>query len=306
MKIYVAGHSGLVGSAIVRAIERQSKHTFVGESRERLDLSDSKSTIEFFQNEKPDAVIVAAARVGGIMANLKSPVEFLADNLSIELNVLKAAHEVGTQRLLFLGSSCIYPKFSSQPIKEEYLLSGALEETNEPYALAKIVGVKLTNAYRRQYGHDWISAMPCNIFGIGDNFDLETGHVLPALIRKFDDAKRESKDHVVLWGSGAPLREFLNADELAEACLFMLENYHSEGHINIGSGNEVSIRELAHLVADIVGYEGEIRWDHSKPDGTPRKVLDTTKLRRLGWAPRQSLRDGIASTYSWYLKNYPK
>mgnify|MGYP000072363909 CR=1 FL=1 len=306
MRIYVAGHKGLVGSALVRAIDAHPGHTWIGASRSELNLFDKEATLEFLKSNSPDAVIIAAAKVGGIMANATYPVEFLTENLRIELNLLEACHEAGIERVLFLGSSCIYPKFSSQPIKEEYLLSGALESTNEPYALAKIVGIKLVNAYRSEYGHDWVSAMPCNIFGIGDNFSLDTGHVLPVLIRRFHEALEESSNVVVLWGSGAPLREFLHADELADACLYMLENHHSDLHLNVGSGNEISIRDLAYLVADVVGYHGEIFWDHTKPDGTPRKVLDSTKLKSLGWESKASLRDGIEATYQWFKENYSK
>lgn len=306
MRIYVAGHTGLVGSAITRAIDQTEEYSWIGRTHSELDLLNEKQVTDFLISENPYAVILAAARVGGIMANSSFPVEFLSENIRIELNVLEAAHEANIQRVLFLGSSCIYPKFSSQPIKEEYLLSGALEPTNEPYALAKIIGIKLINAFRKQHGHDWISAMPCNIFGPGDNFDLDTGHVLPALIKRFHDAKESGVSTIVLWGSGAPLREFLHADELAQACLFMLENHHSEEHLNVGSGHEVSIKELANLVAEIVGYSGEISWDHTKPDGTPRKFLDSSKLNALGWESKASLRDGIETTYDWYRENYPK
>ena len=303
MRIYVAGHTGLVGSAITRAIDQSPEHSWVGKTHAELELFDKKRVIDFLLSEKPDAIILAAARVGGIMANSRYPVEFLSENIRIELNLLEAAHEANIERVLFLGSSCIYPKFSTQPIKEEFLLSGALEPTNEPYALAKIVGIKLINAYRKQFGRDWVSVMPCNIFGPGDNFDAESGHVLPALIKRFHEAKQTGATTIVLWGSGAPLREFLHADELAQACLFLLEHHHSDIHLNVGSGHEVSIKELANLVAEIVGYSGEIFWDHTKPDGTPRKVLDSSRLHALGWESKKSLRDGIEATYKWYREN---
>ena len=303
MKIYVAGHRGLVGSAIVRAIESQSEHTWIGQSRSELDLLDRKAVFEYVAQEKPDAVVIAAAKVGGIHANDTYPVQFLTENLQIETNLTDAAHAAGIPRLLFLGSSCVYPKLAQQPIKEEYLLTGELEKTNEAYALAKISGLKLVQAYRNQYGHPWISAMPTNMYGPGDNFDPDNSHVLPALIRKFQDAKTRGDSTVSLWGSGTPLREFLHADDLASACLFLLENYDDEIAINVGTGTDISIKELAELIKGIVGFEGKIDWDSSKPDGTPRKLLDVSRMTALGWKPKISLEDGIRATYEWY-KNH--
>jgi GDP-L-fucose synthase len=300
MKIYVAGHRGLVGSAIVGAIEASGNHSWRGKTRSELDLLDRRSVFDYVASEKPDAIVIAAAKVGGIHANNTFPVQFLTENLQIETNLMDAAHAAGTPRLLFLGSSCVYPKFAQQPIKEEYLLTGELEKTNEAYALAKISGLKLVQAYRNQYGHKWISAMPTNMYGPGDNFDLENSHVLPAQIRKFHDAKTRGDDKVTLWGSGSPLREFLHADDLASACLFLLENYDDEIAINVGTGKDISIKELAELIKGIVGFEGKIDWDSSKPDGTPRKLLDVSRITDLGWKPTISLEDGIRSTYEWY------
>jgi GDP-L-fucose synthase len=274
VKIYVAGHRGLVGSATVRAIESEGKHTWIGQTRSELDLLDRKAVFEYVAKEKPDAVVIAAAKVGGIHANHTYPVQFLTENLQIETNLMDAAHAAGILRLLFLGSSCVYPKLAQQPIKEEYLLTGELEKTNEAYALAKISGLKLVQAYRKQYGHKWISAMPTNMYGPGDNFDLENSHVLPALIRKFHDAKVQGKPSVTLWGTGSPKREFLHSDDLGRACIFLLENYDDEVAINVGVGEDVSIKELAELIQGVVGFEGEVIWDSSKPDGTPRKLLD--------------------------------
>lgn len=301
MKIYVAGHRGLVGSAIVRQIEADGKHTWVGRTRQELDLLDRGAVFEFLSAEKPDAVIIAAAKVGGIQANNSFPVEFLSENLQIETNLMDAAHKADIDRLLFLGSSCVYPKFAEQPIKEEYLLTGALEPTNEAYALSKISGLKLVQAYRKQYGRRWISAMPTNIYGPGDNFDLENSHVLPALIRKFHDAKISVAESVTLWGTGSPRREFLHSDDLAKACLFLLENYDDEVAINIGVGEDITIRELAELIKKIVGYSGSIEWNTSKPDGTPRKLLDVQRINSLGWRATTSLESGIKSTSDWYL-----
>jgi GDP-L-fucose synthase len=306
MKIYVAGHRGLVGSAIVRAIESGTTHSWIGKTRSELDLLDRDAVFAFVATEKPDWVVIAAAKVGGIRANASHPVEFLTENLQIETNLIDACHAGNIQRVLFLGSSCIYPKMSPQPIKEEYLLTGPLEPTNEAYALAKIAGLKLVEAYRRQYGHDWISAMPTNLYGPGDNYDLENSHVLPALIRKFHEAKKNGKKEVELWGSGQPLREFLHSDDLAAACLHLLDSYSGSTALNIGSGSEVSIKALALVVAQIVAFEGEILWNPSMPDGTPRKFLDITKLLETGWLPQVSLEDGIRSVYEdcktedWY------
>ncbi|MFM1995363.1 MAG: hypothetical protein RLZZ610_880 [Actinomycetota bacterium] len=300
MRIYVAGHRGLVGSAIVRAIEPRSDHSWFGKTRSELDLLDRKAVFEFVSGEKPDAIIVAAAKVGGIHANNTYPVQFLSENLQIETNLMDAAHAAGIPRLLFLGSSCVYPKLAQQPIKEEYLLTGELEKTNEAYALAKISGLKLVQAYRTQYGHKWISAMPTNMYGPGDNFDLENSHVLPALIRKFHDAKTQGDSQVTLWGTGLPLREFLHSDDLASACLYLLENYNEDIAINVGTGKDISIKELADLIRGIVGFEGQIEWDSSKPDGTPRKLLDVSRITNLGWKAETELRDGLESTYAWF------
>ena len=303
MKIYVAGHRGLVGSAIVRAIESEGKHTWIGQSRSELDLLDRKAVFKYLANEKPDAVVIAAAKVGGIHANDTYPVEFLSENLQIETNLMDAAHAAGIPHLLFLGSSCVYPKLAQQPIKEEYLLTGELEKTNEAYALAKISGLKLVQAYRKQYGHKWISAMPTNMYGPGDNFDLENSHVLPALIRKFHDAKTQGSPSVSLWGTGSPKREFLHSDDLGRACLFLLENYDDDVAINVGVGEDIPIKELAELIQSTVGFSGAVEWDSSKPDGTPRKLLDVSRITALGWNPQISLEDGIRSTYDWFKSN---
>ena len=300
MKIYVAGHRGLVGSAIVRAIEAEGKHAWIGKTRAELDLLDRKAVFDFLSKEKPDSVVIAAAKVGGIHANNTFPVEFLTQNLQIESNLMDGAHAAGIERLLFLGSSCVYPKMSEQPIKEEYLLTGALEPTNEAYAIAKISGLKLVQAYRKQYGHKWISAMPTNMYGPGDNFDLENSHVLPALIRKFHDAKSRGDASVTLWGSGSPRREFLHSDDLGRACLFLIENYDDDLAINVGVGEDISIKELAELIKEIVGFEGVIEWDSSKPDGTPRKLLDVSRINSLGWRPTIGLQEGIRATYQWF------
>jgi GDP-L-fucose synthase len=300
MKIYVAGHRGLVGSAIVREIESRAKHTWVGKTHSELDLLDRKEVFEYLQREKPDAVVIAAAKVGGIRANSTYPVEFLSQNLQIETNLIDACAAADIDMVLFLGSSCIYPKMSAQPIKEEYLLTGELEKTNEAYAIAKIAGLKLIQAYRSQYQRSWISAMPTNMYGPRDNFDLENAHVLPALIRRFHEAKVSGASSVTLWGTGAPKREFLHADDLASASVFLLENYQGDVALNVGTGSDVSIKELAELIREIVGYEGEIAWDATKPDGTPRKLLDVSRITALGWSPKISLEDGIRSTYEWY------
>ena len=303
MRIYIAGHRGLVGSAIVRAIEEDKKHSWIGRTRSELNLLDRESVFDFIASEKPEAIVIAAAKVGGIQANNSQPVQFLSENMQIETNLMDAAHAADIPRLLFLGSSCVYPKFAEQPIKEEYLLTGELEKTNEAYALAKISGLKLVQAYRKQYGHSWISAMPTNMYGPGDNFDLESSHVLPALIRKFDDAKKEGKQSVSLWGTGIPRREFLHADDLGKACLFLLEQYDDDVAINVGVGKDVSIKELAELIQEVSGFDGNIEWDTSKPDGTPRKLLDVSRITALGWRPSISLQDGLLSTYEWY-KNH--
>ena len=303
MKIYVAGHKGLVGSAIVRAIEAEGNHTWIGQSRSELDLLDRKAVFEYLAREKPDSVVIAAAKVGGIHANSTYPVQFLSENLQIETNLMDAAHAAGIPRLLFLGSSCVYPKLAQQPIKEEYLLTGELEKTNEAYALAKISGLKLVQAYRKQYGHKWISAMPTNMYGPGDNFDLENSHVLPALIRKFHDAKTQGQTTVTLWGTGSPKREFLHADDLGRACLFLLENYDEDVAINVGVGEDLPVKELAELIQGVVGFKGKIEWDSSKPDGAPRKLLDGSRISALGWKAQIGLEDGIRSTYEWFVGN---
>ena len=305
MRIYVAGHKGLVGSAVVRQIELGGKHSWIGKTRSDLDLLDRKAVFQFLAQEKPDAVVIAAAKVGGIHANSSYPVEFLSHNLQIQTNLLDASHEAGISQLLFLGSSCVYPKLAPQPIKEEYLLTGELEKTNEAYAVSKISGLKLVQAYRRQYGHKWISAMPTNIYGPGDNFDLENSHVLPALIRKFHDAKTREDASVTLWGTGSPKREFLHSDDLGRACLFLLENYDDDVATNVGFGEDISIIDLAELIKSIVGFKGEIEWDSSKPDGTPRKLLNVSRINALGWSPAVNLREGISLTYEWFLGNSP-
>ena len=301
LKIYIAGHRGLVGSAIWRNLAVKRHTNLLGWSSSELDLRDSQLTMEAIKKEKPDVIIMAAAKVGGIVANSTQPVEFLNENIRIQTNVFEAAHAAKVPQLLFLGSSCIYPKFAEQPIKESSLLTGQLEESNNAYAIAKIAGVLQVQSYRKQYGHRWISAMPTNLYGPHDNFDLTSSHVLPALIRKFHEAKVAGSPFVTLWGSGTPLREFLHTDDLANACTYLLENYDDDAPINVGWGQDISIAELGVMISQIVGFEGQIQWDSSKPDGTPRKLLDTTKINSLGWEPSISLRDGIESTYRWYL-----
>lgn len=300
-KIYVAGHRGLVGSAIWRALDAQGFTNLIGLARADLDLLDAAAVRSFFRHARPEFVYVAAARVGGIQANHARPATFIYENLQLQNNLIQTAHEVGVKKLLFLGSSCIYPKFAPQPLKEEHLLTGALEPTNEWYAVAKIAGIKLCQAYRRQFGHDFISAMPTNMYGPNDNYDLEAGHVLPALLRKFHEAKAGNSPTVTCWGTGAPLREFLYADDLASACLFLMKHYSEEQFINVGSGREISIRELAELIQRIVGYRGEIVWDTTKPDGTPRKLMDSSRLNALGWKPQVDLATGIQRTYETFL-----
>jgi GDP-L-fucose synthase len=302
-KIFVAGYRGLVGSALIRQLEREGFNNLPKRDRSQLDLADKQAVHGFFAQEKPAIVIVAAAKVGGIKANNDFPVEFLLDNLRIQNNIIHAAHEAGVRKLLFLGSSCIYPKFAPQPIPETALLTGSLEPTNEAYAIAKIAGIKLCQAYAREYGANFISAMPTNLYGPNDNFDLNTSHVLAALLRKAHEAKMGKVRELIVWGSGKPRREFLHVDDLASACLFLLEHYDSPEIINIGCGEDISICELAELICDVVGFEGELAWDTTKPDGTPRKLLDITKLGNLGWQPTISLREGIAQTYDWFLKN---
>ena len=305
-KIFVAGHRGMVGSALTRALEAAGFNKLIKRDRSELDLGDSEAVTKFFQNEKPEVVIFAAAKVGGIKANNEQPVEFLLENLRVQNNVIAAAHESGVRKFLFLGSSCIYPKLAPQPIPESALLSGPLEPTNEAYAIAKIAGVKLCQAFSREYGANFISAMPTNLYGPNDNFDLETSHVLAALLRKAYEAKKSSARELVVWGTGTPRREFLYVDDCASACLFLLEKYDSPEIINVGCGEDISIHELAELICDVVGFDGELSWDKTKPDGTPRKLLDLSKLRGLGWTPTIPLRDGIAQTYKWFLKNVAK
>ncbi|NDL58516.1 GDP-L-fucose synthase family protein [Phytoactinopolyspora mesophila] len=300
-RVFVAGHRGLVGSAIVRRLEADGYRVVV-RGRDELDLRDARATHEFLEEAAPDAVVLAAATVGGIMANSRYPVDFLEDNLRIQLSVITGSHATGVHRLLFLGSSCIYPKLAEQPISEDSLLTGPLEPTNQPYAIAKIAGIEQVNAYRCQYGRAYISAMPTNLYGPGDNFDLENSHVLPALIRRFHDAREAGQPEVVLWGSGTPRREFLHVDDLAEACVVLLRTYDEDGPINVGSGTDLTIRELGETVAAVVGYEGNISFDPARPDGTPRKLMDGSRIRELGWAPRIGLRDGIAATYKWWLE----
>lgn len=299
-RIYVAGHRGLVGSAIVRRLEAEGYRDIVTRTHAELDLTDRAAVNDFFAAQRPRYVFLAAARVGGIKANDDYPVDFLQDNLLIQTHVIEAAHRHGVAKLLFLGSSCIYPKHAPQPMKEEHLLTGPLEPTNQWYAVAKIAGIKLVQAYRRQYGFNAISAMPTNLYGPHDNFDLETSHVLPALIRKCHEAKERGDDHIPLWGSGTPRREFLHVDDLADACLFLMRHYDGEDIVNVGVGEDISIRELAELIADVVGFSGGVRLDPDKPDGTPRKLLDVSRLRALGWQARIGLREGVADTYDWY------
>lgn len=298
--IYVAGHKGLVGSAIFRKLKAEGYSNLLTRSFQELDLRNQVAVDEFFQRKQPECVFLAAAKVGGILDNNRYPVDFLRDNLLIQVNIISAAHKYGVKKLLFLGSSCIYPKLASQPIKEKYLLTGELEPTNEPYAIAKIAGIKLCQAYNRQFQTNYISVMPTNLYGPGDNFDLETSHVVPALIRKFHEAKIKSKDHVVVWGTGKPLREFLHVDDLADACLFLMNNYDSSEIINIGTGKDLSIAELAQIIKGIVGYHGAVVFDDSKPDGTPRKLLDVSKLFDMNWRPKITLKGGICATYKWY------
>ncbi len=302
-KIFVAGHRGLVGSAIVRCLIAEGYTNILTQTSAELDLCNQQAASKFFADNQPEYVFLAAAKVGGILANDSYPADFIYKNLMIEANVIHAAFESHAKKLLFLGSTCIYPKLADQPLKEEYLMSGPLESTNEWYAVAKIAGIKMCQAYRIQHGCDFISAMPTNLYGPGDNFDLETSHVLPALIRKFHEAKISNAPTVTLWGTGSPKREFCHVDDCARACLFLMNEYSDSNIINIGVGEDVSIKELGKLIKDIVGYQGEIVYDNSKPDGTPRKLVDVSKITALGWSAKISLRDGIASTYEEYLQN---
>lgn len=302
-KIFVAGHRGLVGSAVVRHLQTVGYTNLILRSHSELDLTNQSAVKTFFSIEKPHYVILAAAKVGGIHANSTYPAEFITINLQIQTNVIDSAYRYGVKKLVFLGSSCIYPKHAPQPIPESALLTGPLEPTNEWYAVAKIAGIKMCQAYRIQYNWDAISAMPTNLYGPNDNFHPENSHVLPALMRRFHEAKVSGAKEVVVWGSGSPLREFLHVDDLADLVVFLLENYSDLGHVNVGSGKEVSIKELAELVKEVVGFEGELVWDTSKPDGTPRKLMDSSTLAKLGWEPKISLRDGLVGTYEWYVTN---
>lgn len=301
-KIWVAGHRGMVGSAIVRRLDQENCDIITAD-RNRLDLADQAAVRTWVAHEKPDAIVVAAAKVGGILANSQYPADFLYENLVLETNIIEAAHRADVNRLLFLGSSCIYPKFASQPIDENALLTGPLEPTNLWYAIAKIAGIKLCEAYRLQHGRDYISAMPTNLYGIGDNFDLQSSHVLPALIRKAHDAKIAGHENIEIWGSGTPLREFMHADDCADACVFLLEHYSDALHMNIGYGEDITISDLARLICKIVGFKGELLFDSSKPDGTPKKLMDSSRINALGWKPKIGLEAGITSTYEYYLQN---
>ncbi len=307
-KIYIAGHRGLVGSAILRRLKSEGYSNFLLMTHKELDLEIQKDVVDFFEREKPEYVFLAAAKVGGIYANNTYPADFIYNNLLIQVNIINAAHKFGIKKLLFLGSSCIYPKFAPQPMKEEYLLTGALEPTNEPYAVAKIAGIKICQAYNRQYGTNFISVMPTNLYGPGDNFDLQNSHVLPALIRKFHEAKLKSQvsqssksdTTVEVWGTGSPRREFLHVNDLAEACVFLMNNYNESEIVNIGAGVDITIKELAEMIKGIVGFEGKIVWDTSKPDGTPRKLLNVDKIKDLGWEAKINLQEGIEQTYNWF------
>ena len=303
-KIYVAGHRGLVGSAIVRELNKKGYSNIIGKTHKELDLMDAVAVENFFKEEKPEYVFLAAAKVGGIYANSTYPADFIYENLQIQNNVIGNAHKYGVKKLMFLGSSCIYPKMCRQPIKEEYLLSGYLEETNEAYALAKIAGLKMCQYFNKQYGTNFISVMPTNLYGPYDNFHPEHSHVMPALIRRFHEAKVNGAKEVVVWGSGKPLREFLYSEDMADACIYLMENYEGNDFFNIGTGKEITIKGLAELIKEVVGYEGEIVWDSSKPDGTPRKLLDVSRLESQGWKYKMELKDGVKEAYEWYLENY--
>ena len=302
-KIYIAGHNGMVGSAISRKLKSIGYHNLITKSSKELDLRNQKQTQDFFKNEQPEFVFLAAAKVGGILANSTYKADFIYDNLMIQNNVIKSAHYYSVKKLLFLGSSCIYPRDSSQPIKEEYLLSGYLESTNEPYAIAKIAGLKMCEYFREQYGCNFISAMPSNVYGPNDNFEPKTSHVFAALIKKFHDAKIHNQSKVEIWGSGSPKREFLHVDDLANALIFLMENYHSKETINIGTGQDISIKELSYSMQNIIGFNGELEWNTSMPDGTAKKLLDVSKINNLGWKADIKLNTGIVLTYDWYTKN---
>ena len=302
-KIYVAGNRGLVGSAIVRNLRSKGYNNIIGKTHAELDLTNQQAVREYFEQEKPDIVVLAAAKVGGINANNTTPAEFAYENMQIQCNIIKCCHDFKVKKLLFLGSTCIYPKMAEQPIVEDALLSGPLEETNEAYAIAKISGLEMCKFFKRQYGDDFISCMLTNLYGPYDNYDLHGSHVMPAMIRKFHEAKEQDKPTVELWGSGAPLREFLYSDDMADACVFLLENYSGEQHVNIGTGKEITIKELAELVKSTVGYQGEIVWNSEMPDGTPRKLTDVTKLHKLGWHHKIELQDGVKLAYQWFVEN---
>ena len=302
-RIYVAGHRGMVGSALVRKLQAEGYTNIVTRTSAELDLRNQAAVADFFDQERPNYVFLAAAKVGGILANNTYRAEFLYDNLMIESNIIHSAYQTGVTKLLFLGSSCIYPKLAPQPLREEYLLSGFLEETNEPYAIAKITGIKLCEAYRSQYGCNFISAMPTNLYGPNDNYDLQGSHVLPALIRKFHEAKVNDETTVEVWGTGSPMREFLHADDLADACFFLMEQYNGELFVNIGTGEDVTIKQVAELIQEIVGFAGELRWNTDKPDGTPRKLMDVSRLHDLGWKHKTELRQGLELTYQDFLAN---
>ncbi|MDE6219897.1 MAG: GDP-L-fucose synthase [Lachnospiraceae bacterium] len=305
-KIYVAGHRGLVGSAIVRNLEAKGYTNVIGRTHRELDLTSQQAVRDFFEAERPDVVVLAAAKVGGINANNTAPAEFVYENMQIQCNVIQCCHEYHVKKLLFLGSTCIYPRMAPQPIPEDALLTGPLEETNEAYAIAKISGLEMCKFYKRQYGDDFISCMPTNLYGPYDNYDLSGSHVMPAMIRKFHDAKRDNASSVELWGTGTPLREFLYVDDMADACVFLLEHYDGEQHVNIGTGKEVTIRELAETVRRVVGYQGEIVWNQDMPDGTPRKLTDVTKLHNLGWTHKVELEEGVQLAYNWFKENVEK
>jgi GDP-L-fucose synthase len=302
--VFVAGYTGLVGSSILRRLKKEGFEKLLAADKNTLDLTDQNQTLDFFKKHKPEYVFMSAAKVGGIVANNTYPAEFIYENLMIESNVIHSSYLTGVKKLLFLGSSCIYPKFANQPIKEDSLLTGLLESTNEPYAIAKIAGIKMCQAYSRQYGVNFISAMPTNLYGYFDNFDLNNSHVLPAMIRKFHEAKSGSSDSVELWGTGSPFREFLFVDDLAGACLFLMKNYDSPEIINIGTGKDISIKDLAELIKKVIGFKGSIKWDSTKPDGTPKKLLDVSNINSLGWTAETDLESGIRLTYDWFIKNF--
>jgi len=302
-KIYIAGHRGMVGSAIKRALEKDSYTNLIYKTKEELDLLDQSSVVELFKNERPEYVFIAAAKVGGILANNTYPADFIYQNLQIQNNIIYNAHKYKVKKLLFLGSSCIYPKLANQPIKEEYLLTGLLEPTNEAYAIAKIAGLKMCQYYKKQYGANFISCMPTNLYGPNDNFDLENSHVLPALIRKFYEARKENKENITIWGSGTPKREFLFVDDLADACIFLINNYDGVDTINVGVGKDISISELAQMIKNIIGFSGEIIYDETKPDGTLKKLLDVSRINDLGWKAQTTLEDGLKKTIEWYKKS---